>query len=118
MGNIAAAASASCADSKVRAEKFALAHDPTRHIDIELGKRTFATEDRACARKLRTSEKGAGAREPNVHAHFFFVLMTVRKTRAGNRGGSQQVSYDKRRHRNLFFQTRSLQAFPKKVNNS
>ena len=37
------------------------------------------------------------------------------RTRAANRGGAPQASYDKCRHRN-YFQTRPLQAFPKKVN--
>ena len=36
----------------------------------------------------------------------FFVSITVTETRAANRSGSQQASYDKQRHRNLFFQTR------------
>ena len=44
-----------------------------------------------------------------------FSFHLVFDTRAASRGGAPQASYDKRRDRNCF-QTRRMQAFPKKVN--
>ena len=41
------------------------------------------------------------------------VVTTVTSNKSAGGGGAPQTSYDKRRHRNCF-QTRPLQAFPKK----